>query len=322
MTMKFNRTIATIFALLLVATAVEVEAQFLKPKFGLRAGMNISTMLGPQEVGTSEGNRATILIGVAGGIKLPLNERMGLIAEVSFIQKGSFYFKEAENSFLKLPSFNSQQPVTYGYTSTGGVFTKREDKNYKKRVGMNVINGYIEIPVLFYVEAIDDKLEFEFGPSIGFLISSQALGTLKFGEADVLNQEDPSTSEFIEMDLDYKFIQDDIGSIYDPESIRSVKIDGSTIAYTGAPGAYYFSDETDKGGMNRFSTVDFGLQFGTSYYFSKGLKLGFRLNYSLLDITIDKYDHSFTELNSDGTYKTLNHRDANFGCQIFVGLQF
>ena len=321
MTMKSNRTIATIFALVFLMTSIEMHAQFLKPKFGLRAGMNISTMLGPQETGTTEGNRTTVLIGVAGGVKLPLNERIGLIAEVSFVQKGSFYFKEAENSFLKLPEFNSQQPITYVYTNTGGTFTKRTDKNYKKRVGMNVINGYIEVPVLFYAEAIDDKLEFEFGPSIGFLISSQALGTLKFGPEDVLNAEEPDAASFMEMDLDYKFIQDNLGDAYNP-TVRTAKIDGSTQSYPTGPSAYYFTDETERGTQNRFSTVDFGLQFGASYYFSKGLKLGFRLNYSLLDITVDKYDHSFTELNEDGTYKALNHRDANFGCQIFVGLQF
>lgn len=318
--MKFNKTIAAIFALLLIGTTTSVQAQFLKPKFGIRAGINLSTMMGDKEAGTTEGDRLSVLIGVAGSIKLPLHDRFGLMAEVGFVQKGSFHYKEAENSFLKLPAYEGQQDVTYGYSNAAGVFTKRTDKNYKKRVGMNVINGYIEVPILFYAEVVEDKIELEFGPSLGFLISSRSLGTLKFGPADVLNAAEPDAAEFVEMDLDYKYLQDEANALYSDIS-RSAKLNGATRYYPSGPSAYYLTDGGEKTG-NYFQTLDLGLQFGGSYYFSKGLKLGFRFQYSLLDITNDKYDYSFSELNTDGTYKTLQHRDANFGCQIFVGLQF
>jgi hypothetical protein len=318
--MKFNKT--TIIGLIIIICYIlPVEAQFLKPKFGLRAGANLTTMFGPTEEGTTEQHRLSVRVAAGATMKLPFHERFGLAVEVLFVQKGSYYTLEADNSFLKLPDFVSQQGLPYGYDVNGGVYTKRTDKSYKKRMGVNVINGYIEVPIMFYVEAIDDKLEFEFGASIGFLISSQGLGTLKFGPSDVLNDTDPQSTDFIEMDLDYKFIKDEIGEAYDPTA-RSAKIDGSTRYYPTGPSAYYLTDELAKDGLSRYSLFDVGLQGGVSYYFTKGLRIGARFNYSLMDITTNKYDQSFTELRSNGDYKELDHKDVNFGCQIFVGLQF
>jgi len=319
--MKINKISLTFLLFATFFTTVATYAQQLKPKFGLRAGANFTTMFGPTEAGTTEQSRISVRIAAGGTVKLPFHERFGMNAEVLFIQKGAFLTQESENSFLRLPEFNNQQQIAYGYDINGGVYTPRTDKNYKKRVGMNVINGYIEVPVLFYGEVIDDRLELELGASIGFLVSSEALGTLKFGEADVLNSPEPNSSDFIEMDLSYKFIKDEIDQLADASS-RSAKIEGSTRYYPRSPAAYYFTDATAKDNLNKFNTLDIGLQAGMSYYFTRGLRIGLRFHYSLIDITTNKYDHSFNDLNSDGSYITRNDRDANFGFQVFVGLQF
>lgn len=320
--MNFIRTIQIIVCLICFLSAYTIQAQDLfKPKFGLRAGASFATMFGPEENGVNENHKLTVRVSAGGTLKFPLHERFGLAAELMFVQKGTYFTADAENAFLKLPGFNTEQALIYGYTKTGSTYTKRTDKNYKRRVGMNIINAYIEIPVMFYFEAVDDRLQFDVGGGIGFLIDSKALGTIKFGEASILNADNPDITQFIEMDLDYKMIKDEIGATYDATS-KSAKIDGTTRYYPRGPSSYYFTDVTDKAGEHIFKTVDLTLQAGVSYYFTPGLRLGLRFSYSFLDITTNKYDYSLKELNADGTYIQRNDHDGNLGFQLFVGLQF
>ena len=320
--MNFIKSIQVVLFSLIVITGYDVQSQdLLKPKFGLRAGASFSTMFGPQEEGVAEQHKATVRVAAGGTIKVPFHERFGLAAEVVFVQKGSYYTAYADNSYLKMPQYGSEQAFVYGYNKNGNEYTKNLNKNYKRKTGMNIINGYIEIPVMFYFEAVDDKLQFDIGASIGFLISSQALGTIKFGDADILDADNPDNTQFIEMDLDYKYIKDEIGALYN-STAKSAKIDGTTRYYPRGPSAYYLTDETDKQDQHVFNILDIGLQAGVSYYFTKGLRIGARVNYSFIDITTDKYDYSRKDLNSDGSYIVRKDHDVNFGVQIFVGLQF
>lgn len=301
---------------------VQAQSQsLLKPKFGLRAGASFSTVLGPQEEGVDEQHKVSVRVVVGGTVKLPFHERFGITAEVLFVQKGSYYIANANNSFLKLPQFGAEQPHVYGYNKINDLYEKRTDKTYKRKVGMNVINGYIEVPVMFYGEAIDDKLQFDLGVAVGVLISTQALGTIKFGETSILDADNPDATQFIEMDLDYKYIKDQLGAYYDG-SQKSAKIDGTTRYYPRGPSAYYMTDVKDKADEHVYNLLDVSLQAGVSYFFTPGLRAGVRFNYSLIDVTTNKYDYSLKNLNPDGTYIVRNDYDANFGFQIFVGLQF
>lgn len=311
----------SILILVVLISTTSISQDLFKPKFGLRAGANFSTMFGPSEADVTEDYRLGVRIVAGGTIKYPLHEIFGLTAEVMFIQKGAYYSAEASNSFIKLPAFGTEQEIVYGYTKANNIYTKKTDINYKKKIGLNVINGYIEIPVMLYVEPVDDKLQIDLGLSMGFLISSQALGTVKFGDADILDASVPDVSQFIEMDLDFKYINDEIGALYDASS-KSAKIDGTTRYYPRGPSAYYLTDLNSKDNENFYSLYDFGLQAGISYYFSPGLKLGLRANYSLLDITTDKYDYSKKDITETGDYIIRNDKDFNFGVQLFVGLQF
>lgn len=320
--MNFIRTIQISLLLLCFLMSDTTQAQDLfKPKFGLRAGASFTTMFGPKEAGVDENNKLTVRVSAGGTVKLPLHERFGIAAEVIFVQKGTYYSASAENSFLKLPAYGTEQSLIYGYNRVGSTYEKRTDKNYKRRIGMNIINAYIEIPVMFYFEAIDDRLQFDVGAGIGFLIDSKGLGTIKYGDADILNADNPDVTQFIEMDLDYKMIKDELGALYDGTA-KSAKIDGTTRYYPRGPSAYYFTDVEDKANEHIFKTVDLTLQAGVSYYFTPGLRMGLRFSYSLLDITTNKYDYSLKDLNSDGSYIQRNDIDGNLGFQLFVGLQF
>ncbi len=320
--MNFIKKVQITLFILVLLTVYDAQSQnLLKPKFGLRAGASFSTIFGPEESGVEEIHKTTVRVVAGGTVKIPFHERFGINAEVVFVQKGSYFTASADNSFLKLPEFATEQPLIYGYNKTGNTYTKKLDKNYKRRTGMNIINGYIEIPLMFYFEAIDDKLQFDLGASVGFLISSQALGTIKYGDADILDATNPDISQFIEMDLDFKYIKDEIGALYDGTA-KSAKIDGTTRYYPRGPSAYYLTDETSKNDLHVYNIFDVGLQAGVSYFFTPGLRVGARVNYSLIDITTNKYDYSMKDLNSDGSYIIREDHDVNFGVQLFVGLQF
>ena len=298
------------------------QEQFLfKPKFGLRAGASFTSMFGPQEAYVSEEYKTTVRLSAGGTVRFALHERFGLAAEVVFVQKGAFYGATSTNAFLRLPAYATEQPIVYGYNRVNDQYVRREDINFRKRTSLNIVNGYIEVPILFYYEAIDDRLQFDLGVGIGFLIDSKGRGTIKFGENSVFEDPVPNPGEFIEMDLDYRMLQDEIGAAYNTNS-RSARIDGTTRFYPSGPSSYYFTDETDKNGENVFNTIDFTLQAGVSYYFTPGLRLGARFGYSLMDITNTRYDYSELNVNADGTLIQRDDFDGNIGVQVFVGLQF
>lgn len=266
-------------------------------KFGLRAGANFSGFSAPSEMGDSsqrlEQFKMSTKIAVAASVRFNFTKRIGLATEIAFSQRGYYYRFNSYDAYLKVPT-------------NGTLF-----KGHQRRIGMNVVNGYIEVPILFLAEAIDDRLLIEFGPSIGFLISSRALGTSKYIDPDYPNQ-------FMEYDLNYSYMKDTVGKVINP-TVRTGKIDGTTIPYPTTVGAYYFSNA--KNG-NFFNVVDLGVNLGVSYYFTQGLRMGVRGYYGLLDATNNKMDVDLDDLDENNNYILRKDRDVNWGLQLFVGLQF
>ncbi|HKK78406.1 MAG TPA: hypothetical protein VJ933_02205, partial [Phaeodactylibacter sp.] len=73
---------------------------------------------------------------------------------------------------------------------------------------------------------------------------------------------------------------------------------------------------------NLFNTLDVGLVGGISYFLNKGLFIGGRVNYSLIDITEQSQDISRSTINPDNTYVTRDDDDRNFVLQLSVGFSF
>lgn len=271
-------------------------------KFGFRAGGAMTTILGPKETDT-DGNplekyKISTKLCVGGIVSLPFNDNLGLTAEVLFSQKGALYRFEAENSYLKLPS-------------TGQTY-----EGHKRIVSYSITNGYIEIPVMFYVQPIKERLQLDFGPSISFLVTSRALGIIKYGVIDDVN---PNAEDFLEIEYDYKFLKDEAGALASGSVNKVAKLDQTSIDYPSSIGGYYFFGEK-KG--TYFSNLDFGLNFGASLFFTKGLRVGVRAYYGLLDISNNNYDVQQTALDANKEYIFRKDKDVNFGLQFFVGLQF
>jgi hypothetical protein len=302
--MKFLKNLFFVW-MLLASFSSMAQIDF---KFGFRAGATLSNISGPLEKDDSGNNlesyKMTTRICVGATVSMPINDRIGLGAEVLFSQKGALQRFESDNSFLKLTGTVADPNITQIF------------QGQKKIMSMNITNGYVEIPLTFYAYAIKDRLMFDFGPSVSFLVSSRSLGILKYGTIDPVN---PNAADFLEMEIDYRAGTDDAGALATGAVDKSGRISGTTINYPSRLGAYYFFDEK-KGSY--FNTVDFGLNFGTSLFFTKGLRVGARGYYGLLDVTNNNYDISQKSIDSNRDYIFRKDKDVNWGIQFFVALQF
>jgi hypothetical protein len=301
--MKFINKLPFLF-LFLAINQLNAQTDF---KFGFRAGATISTMFGPMEKDDQdislEKYRATARICVGGTISMPLTNRLGLSAEVLFSQKGAMHRFEADNSYLRLDGTVSN--MTSSQTFIG----------HKRIRSVNITNGYVEIPITFYAYAIKDRLMFDFGPSISFLVTSRSLGILKYGVIDPVN---PDPTAFMEIELDLRN-NDEAGALAQGALDKTGKIDQTTIVYPSRVGSFYNFDEK-KGGL--FNSIDYGINLGASLFFTKGLRVGTRVYYGLADVTNNRYDVQQRSLNTNREFIFRKDRDTNFGVQMFIALQF
>jgi len=301
--MKFSNKLVFILTLF---TIFRAEAQ-IDYKFGFRAGATISQMFGPKETdlaGNSlEDYKMTARICVGGTFSMPFNDHIGLGAELLFSQKGALHRFESDNSYLRLDG-------TVSNMNSSQIFT-----GHKKIRSVNITNGYVEIPLTFYAFAIKDRLMFDFGPSISFLVSSRSLGILKYGVIDPVN---PDPADFLELELDLRG-NDDAGALADRAVDKTGKLDQTTIIYPSRIGSYYNFNEK-KGTL--FNTLDYGLNFGASLFFTKGLRVGTRVYYGLADVTNNNYDVQQSSLDANKEFILRKDKDNNFGVQLFIALQF
>ncbi len=303
--MKFIKNFSFIVFLLGAAATVNAQIDF---KFGFRAGATLSDMFGASEkddLGNGlEKFKLTTRICVGGTIAMPLTDRFGLSAEVLFSQKGALYRFEGDNSYLKLSG-------TVANPNSSQIF-----QGNKRILSMNITNGYVEVPITFYAYAIKDRLLFDFGPSVSFLVTSRSLGILKYGIIDDVN---PDPADYLEIELDMRSLSDEPAALADAAIDKTGKLDQTTIAYPSRIGAYYNFAES-KGPL--YNKVDFGLNVGASLFFTKGLRVGARCYYGLTDVTNNKYDVSQKALDANKEFIYRKDKDTNFGVQLFIALSF
>ncbi len=287
-------TTASLLAIFLLM-AIHAAAQDFK--MGIRAGINLADIVGAREQDDAgaylENNALRVRIAVAFTTRLQFTDRVGMHADLAFVQKGSYYRYEGA-SYMKFPELSGQ---TF--------------QGHKRIMAMNLINGYVEVPISFYYELVDDKFSIDAGVTAGFLVTSRALGTLKYID-------EAAAEDLVEYDLDFRYGSDAAGEVVTEET-RTGRIAGTTIIHPSSIGAYYF--ESEKKG-NFYNFFDLSFNVGASFYLSPGLRVGTRFQYSLLDISNNQYDRSLHKLNSDGSLIPRTDKDRNIGLQIFLGLQF
>lgn len=273
---------------------------------GIRGGVNFSKFDGTLDNDVSE--KYSINNGFHFGIEAvySLNRYFGIGTELLYSQIGTKY--------------NYSGPGYYIFYDDGMYLLKNENVNYD----LNISNSYIFLPVNLMIRPVQ-QFELKLGAYLGFLIFPTANGTMEFGNK--FNQR-----------LRYNYYSDKkpLNPFYENSGITLNIIteneDGTeTIRRTRQIArAYdqYPADDIKKGYLYR--VVDAGVNLGLNYFINKSLLVGFTFQYGLRDITNNKLDRSYKELDDDGDlifnnedkliYRDKFDRNVNF--QLSLGFRF
>lgn len=284
--------------------AVALSAQF---HGGVKTGLNFSTLKGSPEADASGAVLESVdnLIGFHIGPSFSYNftDRFGVRGELLYSKKGAKYTYTGPGSRTFILENN------LGTVRTNGSIIRKLETTH--------VN--MDIPVSAFVRLGD--FEFSAGVYASLIFQKTGTGALKYTwEAQ------PGTigGEF-ESFLDYNYNRDDPGQSKGTENI-AVTVqqdpDGTNQKIASLPktlGAYY--DNTEDHG-NLYKNLDYGVSAGLSYYFSRSLFFGGRLQYGLADLTKSEADFSLQSLNQTTPPVTRNDKDYNFTIQVSVGFSF
>ncbi|MEZ4948643.1 MAG: hypothetical protein R2784_04540 [Saprospiraceae bacterium] len=176
-------------------------------------------------------------------------------------------------------------------------------------MSVNISSSYIDVPIMVFARATS-WLELSVGVVPGFLVYSSGTGELTFTSDRLATY----TQE-----LDYNYYGDEVGEADFSNPIRvENKNTGNLVDVPSSAGAYYYQKEKDGSYFNFF---DLGAMAGISFYLNKGLYLGARYNYGLIDVTNNKNDYSVITL-ENGEQVLRKDKDTNNGWQFSVGFNF
>ncbi|MEZ4959961.1 MAG: porin family protein [Saprospiraceae bacterium] len=265
--------------------------------YGFKAGLNFNSFNSDSEQDASgkdlESFTGNTGFHVGAIFTWKATELMGLRAELLFSQKGGRQRFEG--------------PSYYQFISTDSLTLEVPGK---RDMRLNVTNAYIDIPVMGYYRPLQ-WLELFAGGNIGFLVSSAAVGDLKYTPDD-------TSIPAVDYSLDFNYYTDDPGGV--TPSGEFIQINNNfEVATLDRAGAYA---EFDKDRGNLFKTVDLGLIGGLSLYFNKGLFISGRVNYGLSDITKNKADVSLVKKDANGQFISQEQKDRNFSIQASIGFSF
>jgi Outer membrane protein beta-barrel domain len=306
--------------LLTVSTAVFAQ----KPRFGIKTGLNVSSMIGGYEQNAAGKtlDRYDPKTGFQVGLTaaLPLNDVFGVGAELLYAQRGSVYTYENGRSFFALtPRTGSNSIVT-----TGDLTMK-----------LNTSLSYIEVPLLVYVKPIK-QLKVELGVSPMFLMAATGRGEFFLQNRGYVNNQGVETrlqdAADMSVRLDYDYIKDqpgDFGLVPNSNGVVVstqtivTQIEGDDYTYPYSAGAHYFDKEKPYG-QNLYNFFDLGANLGVAYTFSSGLSFNLRGSYGLLDATNNQYERKWSPNTTAPSFQvTQLNRDArNFNVALTIGFSF
>lgn len=280
--------------LLLIFLSVTSYSQ-VEIKYGVKAGLSFSDIKGDREkdaqgVDLEKTNLVTRFhAGLVFSMDL-IKDKLSVAPEFMFVQRGAKYEYNGPGAF----AFNTNNS------------DKRTIQGIEKEVRA-VSNSYISIPVLFHYKPIK-YVKIGAGLNFDFLVSSTATGETTLSWKDSRGE---AQKAVLIMDLNY--YTDKVGEA--SAEMIAMEIDGGNkISHPQVLGAYY-SHTKDEG--NLYKVFDMGLNADLTVALSRGIGLGFRLNYGLLDITNDKMDLSQNDLST-----TRADKDSNITYQVSLGFNF
>ena len=265
--------------------------------YGFKAGLNFSTLDGELEkddtgATVEEFNRVgSFHVGV--GFAYAFSDHFGARAELMYSQKG-VRFRYDGASYEILTSRVGNTIVSNGTRNTLN----------------NVLNSYIDLPLVLYVRPLS-WLEISFGPSAGLLVGSTGSGSTTFSGKTTGGKTVPEHS----LTLEYNYLGDETGEA-DVSTTTELTIGSEKVDLPATVGAYF---DIPRGDGSFFNSLDLGLNAGLSFYLSKTLYLGGRVNYGLSDVTNNNYDFSLVKLDAGNARIPRADTDRNFSIQASVG---
>lgn len=281
----------TLFAVFLIS-ASSLFAQ-VDRSFGIKTGLNFSTIDGPVQPGEKSKNFIGFNIGAALGFHF--TDQFEVRTELSYSKKGTKYQYDGLSYF----NFKTESGQTIRANGTA-LWT------------MNVNNSYLELPVLAVFRY--KKFEVFAGPSVAVLLASSADGRM-INFNGTTTGGTPITD--FERVLTYDFRRDDPGE--GTGDITDLSLDGQTVKTPSLLGAYHQYDSKDK---PVYKPLDFGLNVGASVYLTSTLFLGARLNYGLTDVTNNSADRDLSAPDSAGKPVFRDDFDRNFTLSANLGFSF
>ena len=293
--------------LLLVGAAFPLSAQL---KYGFKTGLNFATISGPSELNDAGAeleswkNTTGFHIGMTFAYKF--TDNFGLRGEFLYSKRGGKY------------TFEGQSYRNFKH-STGSVLTLGTS-----RYLINVNNSYLDIPVLAYARL--GHFEISGGGYVGLLVQSSGEGSLRYSGKTLLGNNayvnpDKTETEFT-MNLNYNYRRDDPGegsASSNDETPLNIKVDAFIAETPKTLGAYYDYPE-NKGKL--YTSIDYGLMGGISYYLSSALYLSARVQYGLADITKNSADLAKARVGTSNELIYREDNDRNFLIQASVGFSF
>jgi|JI7StandDraft_1071085.scaffolds.fasta_scaffold03317_5 Outer membrane protein beta-barrel domain len=266
---------------------------------GVRIGLNISQLKGPSELsatGTeleSVSNLTGFLIGPS--FSYPFTDNFGVRGEVLYSKKGTKY------------NFNGD--VTRSFVQDGDQLVVTTTG--KQTTVLQITHNNLDLPVSLYARW--GKLEVS-----GGLYASLFLTKVADGEQIYEWKNQDGTDGKITNILLYNYRRDKPGEGDDAQTeiayFNNAQTRKSTIPKS--LGAYYDYTQ-DLGSL--FKSLDYGVSVGASFYVSRSLFVGGRLQYGLADLTNNSADQSKYERNDKGVLTLRNDKDYNYSFQVFAG---
>lgn len=289
--MRFGKFL--FFILLITFSTTQLKAQ--SYNIGIRAGLNFGEYLGPQ---IPDVEKFSLNNGFHFGINYSynINDFLAVRAEILYNQNGTKYKYEGDG--------------WYYFRLVGEVVRD------KSKVELDISTGGVALPITFHLKTLD-RWEFFGGAYANFMFSSLGTGKWVFGPED----------EFLEHSFEqnqyHNYRNDNIAATASSllTSLPPIRVfaNGQPTTIDQLVGGYYLHRE-DNG--NRIRSLDYGLIAGLSYYLNRGLYLSLRADYGLRDMTNNKVDYSYAEIEDDGTFVFSEDFDRNFTVGLSLGFKF
>lgn len=285
-----------LFAFVLAFVSITIQAQ----TFGVRAGLNYSTFLGPTESSDNTIEKYGISNGFHFGLSYAYDftDLFSLRSEIVYIQNGSSYELDGDSYYIiRQVNKTTIEKGTVDYD-------------------LNISNAYISIPIMANYR-INRKWEIFGGPYVNMLIGPTGRGKLRFESYDR-----PNDITF-RQSLDFNYGSDDDRQIfgYSPSSSDDIgiRVDGEDISLRRFAGAY--TRQGTKTG-NKFNFLDIGLTAGAHYFLNRGFFVGFQVDFGLVDLTNNDVDFSLKDVNPDNSFQFSDDKDTHFGLHASFGFRF